>query len=137
MNKKSKKDKIVIVDFGSQVTKLIARRIRDFNVLSEIITNNELKSLKDFTNIKGIILSGGPSTVTNKDFPTIPKKIFSLNIPILGICYGLQLIAKNFGGRVKTATKKREFGRAELFYQQKSELTKNFFKKRKKKIMCG
>ena len=132
MNEKFKKEKIVIVDFGSQVTKLIARRIRDFNVLSEVITSKELKSLKNFTNIKGIILSGGPSTVTNKNFPTIPKKIFSLNIPILGICYGLQLIAKYFGGKVKSAIKKREFGRVELYHKQKSELTKNFFKKRKK-----
>ncbi len=128
MNEKSKKEKIIVVDFGSQVTKLIARRIRDFNVLSEIITSKELSSIKDFTNIKGIILSGGPSTVTNKKFPSIPKKIFSLNIPILGICYGLQLIAKNFGGKIQSSIKKREFGRALLRSHKKSKLTRNFFK---------
>ena len=128
MNEKSKKEKIIVVDFGSQVTKLIARRIRDFNVLSEIITSKELSLIKDFTNIKGIILSGGPSTVTNKKFPSIPKKIFSLNIPILGICYGLQLIAKNFGGKIQSSIKKREFGRALLRSHKKSKLTRNFFK---------
>jgi len=128
MSEKSKKEKIIVVDFGSQVTKLIARRIRDFNVLSEIITSKELSSIKDFTNIKGIILSGGPSTVTNKKFPSIPKKIFSLNIPILGICYGLQLIAKNFGGKIQSSIKKREFGRALLRSHKKSKLTRNFFK---------
>ena len=76
MNEELKKEKIVVVDFGSQVTKLIARRIRDFNVLSEIITISELESLKSFENIKGLILSGGPATVTSQKFPSIPKKVF-------------------------------------------------------------
>ncbi len=131
MNEELKKEKIVVVDFGSQVTKLIARRIRDFNVLSEIITISELESLKSFENIKGLILSGGPATVTSQKFPSIPKKVFSLKIPILGICYGLQLIAKNFGGKIQSTMKKREFGRAILYSKQKSKLTKNFFKKQK------
>ena len=134
MNQRLKKEKIIIIDFGSQVTKLIARRIRDFNVLSEILTIRELKNIKDYSNIKGIILSGGPSTVTISKFPSIPKKFFSLKIPILGICYGLQLIAKNFGGKIKSGTKKREFGRALLYSSKKSELTKNFFKKGKSNV---
>ena len=93
-----KKQKIIIIDFGSQVTKLIARRIRDLKVYCEIINLKELKKIKNFDEIKGIILSGGPSTVTQKKYPKIPKFLFEKKIPILGICYGLQLIAKSFGG---------------------------------------
>ena len=70
------KDKIIIVDFGSQVTKLIARRIRDLGVYSEIITPKDLLKLKKYIGIKGIILSGGPSTVTKKNFQDVPKEIF-------------------------------------------------------------
>tara|TARA_B110000444_G_C18840880_1_gene598868 strand:+ start:586 stop:2142 length:1557 start_codon:yes stop_codon:yes gene_type:complete len=122
------RDKIIIIDFGSQFTKLIARRIREFGVFSEVVKLNELKIIRDFKNIKGIILSGGPSTVTNKTFPNIPFGIFSKNIPILGICYGLQLIATNFGGKVKEGKKLREFGRAILKKEKNSLLTKNFYK---------
>ena len=125
------KEKILIVDFGSQVTKLIARRIRDLNVYSEILTPNELEKLKDFEQIKGIILSGGPSTVNSDTFPSISKEIFFKGIPILGICYGLQLIAKIFKGRVNSSNKKREFGRVIIKKRKNSLLTKNFFKKNK------
>ncbi len=100
------KEKIVIVDFGSQVTKLIARRIREFGVFSEILTINDLNKIKDYKGIKGIILSGGPSTVTKKKYLSISKNIFTKKIPILGICYGLQLIAKLFGGSIKSLKKK-------------------------------
>ena len=120
------KDKIIIVDFGSQVTKLIARRIRDLGVYSEIITPKDLLKLKKYIGIKGIILSGGPSTVTKKNFQDVPKEIFKKKIPILGICYGLQLIAKLFGGKIKNTKKKREFGRALLLKKKTSQLTKNF-----------
>ena len=125
------KDKILIIDFGSQVTKLIARRIRELSVYSEIITPSEAINLQNFKNIKGIILSGGPSTVTSKKFQSIPKKIFKKKIPILGICYGLQLIAKIFGGKVKPSNKTREFGRAYLFKVRSSLLTKNFLNTKK------
>ena len=124
------KEKILIVDFGSQVTKLIARRVRDMGVYSEVVIPSEIKKLKDFSFIKGIILSGGPSTVTNLKFQTIPYEIFKKNIPILGICYGLQLIAKLHGGKIKSSKKRREFGRAILFKKKKSILTKNFFSKK-------
>ena len=126
MFSEEKYEKIIIVDFGSQVTKLIARRIRDFGVYSEIITAEQAKEIKDFKDIKGIILSGGPSTVTKKNYQTISKSIFSRNIPILGICYGLQLIAKLFGGKIKSSNRRREFGRANIFQKKKSKLTKNF-----------
>ena len=76
------KEKIIIIDFGSQVTKLIARRIRDFGVFSEIITIKDLFKIKDYRQIKGIILSGGPSTVTKKKFQTVNKEILLKKIPI-------------------------------------------------------
>ena len=125
------KDKVIIIDFGSQVTKLIARRVRDLGVYSEIIPPNNFIKLKKFENIKGIILSGGPSTVTKNKFQTIPKDIFKKKIPILGICYGLQLIAKLFGGKIKPSKKTREFGRAFLVKKNSSILTKNFLDKPK------
>ncbi len=125
------KDKVLVIDFGSQVTKLIARRIRELGVYSEILTPIQLEKIKTFQNIKGIILSGGPSTVTSTNFQTISKKIFEKKIPILGICYGLQLIAKLFGGKIKPSKKRREFGRAYLFKKRSSLLTKNFLNKKK------
>ena len=131
MNRDLNKDKIIVIDFGSQVTKLIARRIREHSVLSEVITLKDLKKKKFHPNIKGIILSGGPSTVTKSSFPRIPNEIFNLNIPILGICYGLQLIVKQFKGKVKKNIKKREFGRANLIKKKNSLLIKNFFNKNK------
>ena len=121
-------EKIIIVDFGSQVTKLIARRIREYNVYTEIITLSKLNKIKNFNNIKGIILSGGPSTVTKSSFPNIPLSILNKRIPILGICYGLQLIAKNMNGLVKSGKKRREFGRVEIKKVKNSLLTKNFYK---------
>ena len=134
MFNQNRKEKLIIIDFGSQVTKLIARRIRELGVFSEVLTANEIKKLKNFSNIRGIILSGGPSTVTKKRYIDIPKKIFSKGIPILGICYGLQLIVKTFGGRVATKKKRREFGRAILFKKQNSILTKNFYKNSKQLV---
>ena len=121
-----KKEKIVIIDFGSQVTKLIARRVREEGVYSEVITPYEVEKIKEYSSIKGLILSGGPSTVISKKFQSIPKDLFEKKIPILGICYGLQLIAKIFGGKVKSLNKKREFGRAHLYKKKKSTLINNF-----------
>ena len=115
MLNQNRKEKLIIIDFGSQVTKLIARRIRELGVYSEVLTTNEIKKLKDFSNIKGIILSGGPSTVTKKKYIDIPKKIFSKGIPILGICYGLQLIVKTFGGRVANKKKKKRIWTSNTF----------------------
>ena len=130
-DKDKDKDKIIIIDFGSQVTKLIARRIRDMGVYSEVIPPKEFNNLGEYKNIKGIILSGGPSTVTKNAFQSIPKKLFEIQIPILGICYGLQLIAKLFGGKIKNSKKKREFGRAFLIKKKKSLLTKGFLNTKK------
>ena len=121
------KDKIIIVDFGSQVTKLIARRVREHGIFSEILTITQLAKFKEYNLVKGIILSGGPSTVTKKKFLKIPRDVFKKKIPILGICYGLQLISKIFGGKVSGSLKKREFGRVLLKKKRNSKLTKKFF----------
>ena len=126
-----KKDKVLIIDFGSQLTKLIARRIRELGVYSEVITPKDLVKIKKYNKVKGIIFSGGPSTVTTNKFPSVPKKIFEKKIPILGICYGLQLIAKLFGGKIRSSKKRREFGRAFLNRKCSSLLTKNFFNSKK------
>ena len=127
----SEKEKILIIDFGSQVTKLIGRNVRDLGVYAEIITPNELKKIKNFHKVKGLILSGGPSSVTSKKFQTIPKEIFEKNLPILGICYGLQLIAKLFGGKIRPSKTRREFGRAYLIKKNVSKLTRNYLKNKK------
>ena len=131
MQFQNEKDKVLIIDFGSQVTKLIARRIRDLGVYSEIITPKAIKNLKNFNLIKGIILSGGPSTVNKKKFESIPKEILLKKIPILGICYGLQLIAKLYGGKIKSSKKRREFGRAIIMKKRSSLLTRKFFNSKK------
>ncbi|WP_457634650.1 glutamine-hydrolyzing GMP synthase [Persephonella sp.] len=104
---------IVILDFGSQYTQLIARRIRELHIYSEILPYNatidEIKKHKP----KGIILSGGPASVYHPDAPKPDERIFDLNVPILGICYGLQLLTQHFGGEVVKA-ERHEYGRAEL-----------------------
>ena len=106
-------DSILILDFGSQYTQLIARRIRELNVYCEIHPFNfEIEKIKKF-NPKGIILSGGPSSVYDKDAPKIGKEIFDLNVPVLGICYGIQLIVYLFGGKV-TSAKRREYGFSQI-----------------------
>ncbi len=121
---------ILVVDFGSQFTLLIARRIREIGVYSEVINYKYLDKVQ-FHNVKGIIFSGGPLNV-NKRAIKIKKKIYQLNIPILGICFGHQIISKSLGGKVKEA-KFREFGNAIIKQKSKSILTKNFFDNKKKK----
>ena len=124
-------DKIVIIDFGSQTTQLIARRIRELGVYCEIISCYKTNNLSNETNLKGIILSGGPLSITKSAYLGISKQILNFNKPILGICYGHQLLAKQLGGVVKNF-KKSEFGRCEIFSEKKSILTKNFFSKNKR-----
>ena len=100
MNQDSNLEKIVIIDFGSQFTQLIARKIRELGVYSEIINFKQIKSLTKNKSLKGIILSGGPLTVTNKNATDLDSSILKLKIPILGICYGHQILAKKFGGSI-------------------------------------
>ena len=109
----SQPESILILDFGAQYSQLIARRVRELHVYCEIHPFNiPLEKIQAF-NPKGIILSGGPSSVYAADAPISDKRIFSLGIPVLGICYGLQLMAFQLGGEVDRAGK-REFGRARL-----------------------
>ena len=121
-------EKIIIVDYGSQFTQLIARKIRECGVYSEIINFSKIKNLKKSKNKKGIILSGGPLTITKKNSAALDNYILNLNIPILGICYGHQILAKRFGGKIKIS-KIREFGHATVKSKSKSSITRNFFKK--------
>src|SRR5438270_8785046 len=104
---------IPILDFGSQYAQLIARRVREKGVYSELVRPDiSLEDLKKL-NPKGVILSGGPSSVYEPNAPKCDPHIFDLNVPILGICYGMQLGAQILGGQVKPA-KAREYGRAKL-----------------------
>lgn len=106
-------DKILILDFGSQVTQLIARRVREFNVYCEIHSYDVSDEfIREFAP-KGIILSGGPNSVYEQDTPSVSPTIFGLNVPIFGICYGMQTIAKQLGGEVASSGK-REFGYSEI-----------------------
>ena len=106
-------DTILVLDFGSQYTQLIARRIRESNVYSEILPWDIKEEMIRSLNPKGIILSGGPDSVTNSYTPRIPQIVFDLEIPILGICYGMQTLAEQMGGQVISADHK-EFGHSEL-----------------------
>ncbi len=122
--------KILIIDFGSQFTQLIARRIRELGVFSEIISHKKININKIIKqNICGIIFSGGPLNVYENDKFSFDKKILKLSIPILGICFGHQILSKELGGRVKKS-KHREFGLATITKVSNSILTKNFFNKR-------
>ena len=123
-------DKILIIDFGSQFTQLIARRIRELGVFSEIVSHKKIKN-KDIDNsIKGIILSGGPLNVYEIKKYSFDKKIIENQIPILGICFGHQILSKLNGGKVKQS-KHREFGLANINKKKDSLLTKGFFKNKK------
>ena len=116
-----KKDTILILDFGSQYTQLIARRVRELKVFSVIepctIDPKQIKKLKP----KGIILSGGPHSVYEKIAPVLQKEILKLNIPILGICYGMQVLVKTLNGEVKES-RKREYGRAKMYIDDHKDL---------------
>ena len=118
-------DTILVLDFGSQYTQLIARRVRELNVYSEIlpwdISSDRIKEV----NPKGVILSGGPESVTNNNTPRAPEIIFALGIPILGICYGMQTLAEQFGGQV-TSSKIKEFGHAQITIENTSSLFEGF-----------
>src|ERR1700734_2864391 len=113
--------RILIIDFGSQYTQLIARRVRELGVYCEILAcdspADEIRNLSP----RGIILSGGPETLTRLDTPRIPAIIFTLGCPVLGICYGMQAMALQLGGQV-VAGMKREFGYAKVHISETSTL---------------
>ena len=107
------KEKIVILDFGSQYTQLIARRIRELNVYCEIYPFNAFPEPDD--SVKGLILSGSPSSVRDKNAPIPSVDHLKGKIPVLGICYGAQFLAQHYGGEVAPSNS-REYGRARLGY---------------------
>lgn len=112
------KDYILIIDFGSQYTYLIKRRLRELRAYSKIVSPDNISKEEILSmHPKGIILSGGPESLYDKDSPKLDREIFNLNIPVLGICYGLQLIAYLLGGRIKKS-KKREYGRSKIFIKE-------------------
>src|SRR5581483_7514224 len=117
-------EKILILDFGSQYTQLIARRVRELNVYCEIHPFNHYPPLNP--NIKGVILSGSPFSVCDPQAPDPDLSSFKGKLPVLGICYGAQLMAQKFGGEV-LPSKHREYGRANLsFINCDNELFKEF-----------
>ena len=126
MSLNRKLDKILIIDFGSQFTQLIARRIREFGVFCEIISHKKIKTKNIDNSIKGLILSGGPLNVYQINKYSFDKRIIEKQIPILGICFGHQILSKLNGGKVKQS-KYREFGLANIYKKKESILIKNFF----------
>jgi len=123
MKKETSFDKILILDFGSQYTQLIARRVRECQIYSEIHPYHmEVEKIRAFSP-KGIILSGGPASVYGRNAPLCDPAVFELNVPILGICYGLQLTAHLLGGEV-TPCSKREYGGARILFNQGGNLFK-------------
>lgn len=116
-----KRELILVVDFGGQYNQLIARRVRENHVYCEIVPYTiSAEKIKEMSP-KGIIFTGGPNSVYGEDAPQIDKDLFELNIPILGICYGAQLMAHTLGGNVKTATV-REYGKTDVNLQVNNKL---------------
>jgi len=129
-----KPDTILVLDFGGQYCHLISRRIRENKVYSKIvshdITTDEIQALETQYNIRGLVLSGGPLSVYEKNAPKLHSKILELNLPILGLCYGHQFIAQILGGTVLPA-KKREYGTTHITIDKPNEILKNLNKKQK------
>ena len=123
--------RILILDFGSQYTQLIARRVREAGVYCEIhpwnISDKDLKAFNAF----GIILSGGPETVTEENTPRAPELVFQLDLPVLGICYGMQAMAQQLGGKVE-ASSVHEFGYASVDINGTSRLLEGICDKSEK-----
>jgi GMP synthase (glutamine-hydrolysing) len=112
---------VLVIDFGSQVTQLIARRVREAGVYCEIVPYNKAEAALAAATPKAIILSGGPASVTQTESPRAPERVFTLGVPVLGICYGHQTMMAQLGGRVEPSTK-REFGRAKIEVTGRSPL---------------
>jgi GMP synthase (glutamine-hydrolysing) len=120
-------DKILIVDFGSQVTQLIARRVREEKVYCEIVPFHKAEAALRDMRPKGVILSGGPASVLERDAPLAPMAIYQAGLPVLGICYGEQAMAQQLGGNVEGGHH-REFGRAEVELTRQSALTEGVWR---------
>jgi GMP synthase (glutamine-hydrolysing) len=129
-------DRLLIIDFGSQVTQLIARRLRELNVYCEIHPFNTVDNafLAQF-DPKAVILSGGPASVIDADSPRPPSKVFELDVPVLGICYGQQVMMEMLGGKVETGHGTKEFGRAYVTpVDAKSPLLEGWFEEEREQV---
>ena len=115
------KNTIIILDYGSQYTQLIARKIRELEVHSIILPYDYSPDQIKKYNVKGFVLSGGPSSVYEKNAPFLNENIFTYDVPILGICYGFQLLVKHFDGLVE-GSKKAEYGSSNILFESKSIL---------------
>lgn len=114
-------EKILVLDFGSQVTQLIARRVREAGVYCEIVPFNQAADMIDGFGATGIILSGGPASVTHSDTPRAPEQVFTMGVPVLGICYGQQTMVQQLGGNVTTSDH-QEFGHADITLKENCAL---------------
>lgn len=120
-------DKIIVLDFGSQYNQLIARRIREMGVYSALLPHTiKASEIKAMEGIKGIVFSGGPKSVYDDDAFKVDEEIFNLGLPILGICYGMQLTAKYFKGEILSSPK-REYGKMNILIEDKSLLFKDLY----------
>jgi GMP synthase (glutamine-hydrolysing) len=118
-------ERVLIVDFGSQVTQLIARRVRESGVYCEVHPFDKVEAMLETFGPKAVILSGGPASVHEDESPAVTKKVFALDVPVLGICYGEQTMCAELGGKVEPGTT-REFGRAEIEIVKESPLLEGF-----------
>ena len=113
-----KRETVIVIDFGGQYNQLVARRVRECNVYCEIYSyKTNIETIKAM-NPKGIILTGGPNSCYEADSPTYTKELFELGIPVLGLCYGAQLMMHILGGKVEAAPV-REYGKTEVFVDKK------------------
>jgi len=118
---RERKNRILIFDFGSQYTQLISRRMRELKIENQVVQANITREEVISINPSGIILSGGPESVNSLELFYVPKIIFDINVPILGICYGMQFLVKNLGGVVSSSSKK-EFGLTKILVEQENKL---------------
>src|SRR5882672_7342910 len=112
---------VLVIDFGSQVTQLIVRRVRESGVYCEIVPFNKAEAALDSGTPRAIILSGGPASVCDVGSPRAPDRVFTLGVPVFGICYGQQTMVMQLGGKVEPHHK-RELGRAEIDISGQSPL---------------
>ena len=118
------RETVIVIDFGGQYNQLVARRVRECNVYCEIYSyKTDIEKIKSM-NPKGIILTGGPNSCYEADSPTYTKELFELGIPVLGLCYGAQLMQHILGGKVERA-EVREYGKTEVFVENSSKLFHN------------